>query len=91
MLTVVALGENFPDKLSLGVEIRDKVVDFVGKKIAALRVESNHKNYNNIAVLRSNAMRHITNYHWKGTVEKMFFCFADPHFKKANHRRRIIK
>jgi len=20
----------------------------------------------------------------------MFFCFADPHFKKANHRRRII-
>ena len=21
----------------------------------------------------------------------MFFCFADPHFKKQNHRRRIIK
>lgn len=20
----------------------------------------------------------------------MFFCFADPHFKKSNHRRRII-
>jgi len=20
----------------------------------------------------------------------MFFCFADPHFKKANHRRRIV-
>ncbi len=20
----------------------------------------------------------------------MFFCFADPHFKKANNRRRII-
>ena len=23
-------------------------------------------------------------------IEKMFFCFADPHFKKSNHRRRII-
>ena len=20
----------------------------------------------------------------------MFFCFADPHFKKTNHRRRIV-
>jgi tRNA (guanine-N7-)-methyltransferase len=23
-------------------------------------------------------------------LEKIFFCFADPHFKKSNHRRRII-
>ena len=23
-------------------------------------------------------------------LSKMFFCFADPHFKKANHRRRIV-
>ena len=35
-------------------------------------------------------MRHITNYFRKGSVEKMFFCFADPHFKKAKHRHRII-
>ena len=40
---LVALAKEFPDKLCLGIEIRDKVVDFVGKKIAALRVESNHK------------------------------------------------
>ncbi len=93
----VALAKEFPDKLCLGIEIRDKVVDFVGKKIAALRFESKNqqvaspKQYGNAAVIRSNAMRHMTNYFWKGTVEKMFFCFPDPHFKKANHRRRIIK
>lgn len=23
-------------------------------------------------------------------MEKIFFCFADPHFKKVNHRRRIV-
>eukprot|EP00656_Telonema_subtile_P029915 TRINITY_DN3296_c0_g1_i2.p1 TRINITY_DN3296_c0_g1~~TRINITY_DN3296_c0_g1_i2.p1 ORF type:complete len:127 (-),score=38.41 TRINITY_DN3296_c0_g1_i2:166-546(-) len=23
-------------------------------------------------------------------LSKMFFCFPDPHFKRANHRRRII-
>ncbi len=23
-------------------------------------------------------------------MSKLFFCFADPHFKKSNHRRRII-
>lgn len=74
----------------MGIEIRDKLVDFVGKKISSLRSESGHTQYNNIAVIRSNAMRHTTNYFWKGSLEKMFFCFADPHFKKANHRRRII-
>lgn len=35
-------------------------------------------------------MRHITNYFHKGTLEKLFFCFPDPHFKNKNHRRRII-
>ena len=36
-------------------------------------------------------MRHITNYFRKGQIEKMFFCFPDPHFKKRNYRKRIIK
>lgn len=35
-------------------------------------------------------MKTFHNYFAKESVEKMFFCFADPHFKKANHRRRII-
>ena len=44
-------------------------------------------------------MKYIVNYFEKQTVrtslinfqiEKMFFCFSDPHFKRGNHRRRII-
>ena len=41
-------------------------------------------------MVRTNAMRHITQYFQKNSLEKMFFCFADPHFKKSKHRRRII-
>ena len=35
-------------------------------------------------------MRYLPNYFRKHQLEKMFFCFPDPHFKVKNHRRRII-
>ena len=35
-------------------------------------------------------MKTLHNYFAKSSVEKMFICFADPHFKKVHHRRRII-
>lgn len=35
-------------------------------------------------------MKYLPNYIPKGQLSKMFFCFADPHFKENNHRRRII-
>lgn len=44
----------------------------------------------NIAVVRTNTMKTLHNYFKPNSVEKMFICFADPHFKKVNHRRRII-
>ena len=43
-----------------------------------------------MAVIRTNAMKCITNYFPKASLEKIFFCFADPHFKAKNHRRRVI-
>jgi len=46
--------------------------------------------YENISVLRANAMRHLPNYFRAGQLEKLFFCFPDPHFKASNHRRRIV-
>ena len=46
--------------------------------------------YRNVAVLRSNSMKHLVNFIPKGRVEKIFFCFPDPHFKKTTHRRRIV-
>jgi len=87
-LTIV-LGERFPDKLTMGLEIRDKVVNYVGERIRALRI-SNPGKYGNISGIRTNAMRHMCNYFRKGQLTKMFFCFADPHFKRSNFRRRII-
>lgn len=46
--------------------------------------------FSNISVLCSNIMKYAPNYFRKGQLEKMFFCFPDPHFKRTNFRRRII-
>jgi len=64
------LGKAFPEKLILGVEIRDKCVNFVGHKIRSLRQDSDHKDCNNISVLRQNCMRHGLNYFRKNSMEK---------------------
>jgi tRNA (guanine-N7-)-methyltransferase len=46
--------------------------------------------YGNIACMRTNAMKYLTNYFEKGQLSKMFFLFPDPHFKKTKHKWRII-
>ncbi|KAG2450298.1 hypothetical protein HYH02_004805 [Chlamydomonas schloesseri] len=56
---------------------------------AALRRES-PGSYRNASVMRTNAMKYLPNFFKKGQLTKMFFLFPDPHFKAANHRRRII-
>ena len=33
-------GEKFPDKLSIGIEIREKVASYVDQRIKALRAEN---------------------------------------------------
>eukprot|EP00008_Paramoeba_atlantica_P013556 CAMPEP_0201493348 /NCGR_PEP_ID=MMETSP0151_2-20130828/37523_1 /ASSEMBLY_ACC=CAM_ASM_000257 /TAXON_ID=200890 /ORGANISM="Paramoeba atlantica, Strain 621/1 / CCAP 1560/9" /LENGTH=216 /DNA_ID=CAMNT_0047880683 /DNA_START=42 /DNA_END=689 /DNA_ORIENTATION=- len=87
----VALGEQYPEKLVLGMELRDKVCRFVKERIQNLR-EQHQKDgkYQNIAVERANCMKSLPCYFRKGQLEKIFFLFPDPHFKKKNHRRRII-
>ena len=47
--------------------------------------------FQNAAVMRTNAMRYLPHYFEKGQLTKMFFCFPDPQFKLRNHRRRIIR
>lgn len=86
---LVQLSPMFPDKLMLGMEIRVKVSDYVRDRIHALRAE-NPGSYGNVAVVRSNAMKYLPNFFKKGQLEKMFFLFPDPHFKKAKHKWRII-
>ena len=99
-MTVVDIGCGFggllfglapvlPDKLILGMEIRDKLVNFVGEKIRGLRT-TNPGKYDHLSVVRTNTMRHLCQYFPKGSLEKIFICFPDPHFKAKNYRRRII-
>eukprot|EP00400_MALV-I_sp_L67-5_P001183 gene1183-970_t len=86
---LISLAPKFKDKLIMGMEIREQVTNYVGQRIYALRNESPGE-WGNVSVLRSNTMKYLVNYMRKGQLEKMFFCFPDPHFKRKNWRRRII-
>jgi len=99
----IALSKLLSDKIILGMEIRAKVTEYVRLRIVALRQEykksgENNNNtdqfpigpFQNCSVLRSNTMKHMPNFFQKSSIEKIFFCFPDPHFKKKNHSRRII-
>lgn len=88
---LINLATAFPDKLSLGMEIRVQVTQYVEDRIIALREQ--HKateEYQNVAVLRGNAMKFTPNFFHKAQLSKMFFCFPDPHFKQRKHKARII-
>ena len=42
------------------MEIRDTIVDYVGKKIRAKRLTESK--FDNISIVRTNSMKHLTNY-----------------------------
>lgn len=86
---LVTLSTMYPETLMVGMEIRVKVSDYVMDRIAALRTQHPGQ-YQNIACLRSNAMKYLPNFFHKGQLRKMFFLYPDPHFKKAKHKWRII-
>lgn len=87
----VALGREFPNEFVVGLEIRPKVSEYVRRRIQTLRTKNTHgKLYENTGILLTNAMKYLPNYFHKSQLSKMFFCFADPHFKRKNHRRRIV-
>lgn len=86
---LVKLSPSFPTTLMVGMELRDKVSEYVKERILALRKE-NPGQYQNISIIRTNAMKYLQNYFQKGQLQKMFFLFPDPHFKERNHRRRVI-
>lgn len=88
---LIQLATAFPEKLSLGMEIRVQVTQYVEDRIIALREQNKEREeYQNIAVLRGNAMKFTPNFFEKGQLSKMFFCFPDPHFKQRKHKARII-
>lgn len=85
----ISLATLLPQHTIMGLEIRAKVTEYVRLRIAALRKE-NPGQYENCSVMRTNAMKFLPHLFPKDSVDKVFFCFPDPHFKKKNHPRRII-
>lgn len=85
---MVALSPLFPNSLILGLEIRQKVVEYVSRRITALRTTQDQ--FHNIAVERTNSMKYLINYIPKAQIEKAFILFPDPHFKRKKHKARIV-
>lgn len=52
----------------LGLEIRVKVSDYVNDRIKALRIQ-HPEQFQNIGVLRTNAMKYLPNFFHKGQVK----------------------
>ena len=85
----VALATLLPDQHILGMEIRAKVTEYVRLRIVALRKE--HPGlYQNASVMRTNSMKYLPHYCQPKSLEKIFFCFPDPQFKRKNWGRRIV-
>ena len=114
---LLELAKVFPEAPMLGIEIRPKVVEYVQRKVVALRHEARgsadggtssaaerapdaavasasstpcQPNHENLWAVLNNAQRFMPNFFRKGQLSKLFFCFADPHFKRKNHRKRIV-
>lgn len=78
------------------MEIRVQVSQYVQDRITALRATSTatdsttHAPYQNVSIVRANAMKFLTNYFPKHSLSALFFLFPDPHFKVRKHKARII-
>lgn len=86
---LASLSAAFPNKTMLGLEIRDRVAEFCRRRVLEMRTDYAGE-YGNVFFERTNAMKFLPNYFNKGSLEKMFFCYPDPHFKKKKNRQRII-
>mmetsp|Transcript_1436 Transcript_1436/g.2699 ORF Transcript_1436/g.2699 Transcript_1436/m.2699 type:complete len:240 (-) Transcript_1436:205-924(-) len=84
---LLELSSLLPESKIVGLEIRPQAVAIVENRLKKARQEGKAKN---ACVLLCNVMKHFAHYFNKGQLDKIFFTFADPHFKKGNHRRRII-
>ncbi|KAH9057883.1 putative methyltransferase-domain-containing protein [Lactarius vividus] len=97
---LITLAPLYPDTLMLGLEIRVQVSQYVEDRIAALRATSSapppHPSadtpggYQNVSIVRANAMKFLPNYFSKHSLSALFFLFPDPHFKLRKHKARII-
>lgn len=86
---LASLSKEYLNKTTLGLEIRDRVAEFCRQRVLTLRKEYPGR-YGNVWFERTNAMKFLPHYLKKGSVEKLFFCYPDPHFKRKKNRQRVI-
>lgn len=55
-----------------------------------LRIARTPGGFQNISVIRGNAMKFLPNFFHKHQLHTLFFLFPDPHFKARKHKARII-
>merc|ERR1719427_918213 len=96
---LINLANILPNTLSLGMEIRVKVSSYVRTRISKLRLQQSQiggkeeeetSDYQNIACIRANAMKHMPNFFRKGQLRKAFILFPDPHFKRQKLKWRVV-
>lgn len=69
----------------LGLEIRVKVSDYVRDRIQSLRASEPEK-YQNIACIRSNAMKYLPNFFCKGQVQQCLVgSYVSVQFSSPGH------
>lgn len=92
---LINLASILPHTLSLGMEIRVKVSSYVRTRISKLRMQLESQqepgsDYQNVACIRANAMKHMPNFFRKGQLRKAFILFPDPHFKRQKLKWRVV-
>ncbi|GIQ86970.1 tRNA (guanine-N-7) methyltransferase, Trmb type [Kipferlia bialata] len=75
--------------LILGLEIRDKPALIAQQAILDARARAKGE-FNNVAVIRNNAMLSLPRLFHKAQLDAMFVLFPDPQFKNRHSRRRIV-
>lgn len=86
---LACLSVAYADKVMLGLEIRDRVASFCQQRVKEMR-RLYAGSYGNLAFDRTNVMKYLPNYFARGSLEKLFFCYPDPHFKRKKNRQRVV-
>jgi tRNA (guanine-N7-)-methyltransferase len=84
---------DYAHKKILGLFITQKLL-FLAYNCLQLALREQNKStgkYQNISIVRANAMKYLPYFFEKGQLKKIFFLFPDPHFKKSKHKWRIIR
>jgi tRNA (guanine-N7-)-methyltransferase len=80
---LMGVAEQVPEICILGLEIRDKVHDYVKAVIEKKEIP-------NAGVMRTNALIFLPNIFGEDQLSKIFILFPDPHFKKRKQKGRVV-